>query len=84
MPEGKWVYLEFIEQSKSGKTEVHMVHSKQGNLMLGMIKWEGPWRGYAFFPFDNTLYEQRCLRDIAGFIETLNREHAKARKEAAP
>ncbi len=58
--------------SKSGKTRVWEVTDADGSYVLGTIKWYGHWRGYAFFPemHTETLYEQKCLREIADFIET--------------
>jgi len=74
MNEGKWVYFEFQEMSKSGKTERYTVRSKQGNLYIGEVRWNAPWRKYAFFPYNDTLYEQDCLRDIAKLLDELMQE----------
>lgn len=69
--EGKWVWFEFIEMSESGKTERYIVRAKQGNVMLGDIRWFAGWRKYAFFPYADRVFEQDCLRDIALFLEQL-------------
>lgn len=47
----------------------------QGAVPLGVVKWWGAWRKYAFFPNPDTLYEQDCLRDIAQIIVDLTNEH---------
>lgn len=65
--DGKWIYIDFLCKSKSGKTNIYQVMNK--GLHLGDIKWWSPWRKYAFFPEEGTLFEQDCLRDIAEFIE---------------
>jgi len=49
---------------------------------IGVVKWYGAWRKYAFFPFQQTLYEPTCLRDIADFIDH-QMELRKATRRAA-
>jgi len=70
--EGKWIYIDFLMESKSGKTNIYQVISNGVNL--GDIKWYAPWRSYAFYPAENTLYEQDCLRDIANFLGEIKNE----------
>lgn len=63
-------FIEFHDggRSPSGKTAVYFVNAKQGG-QLGMVKWFGRWRCYAFFPLGDTVFERVCLRDIAAFCE---------------
>jgi hypothetical protein len=68
--QGKWIYIDYLCPSKSGKTKIYQVMDEVGNH-LGDIKWYAPWRKYAFFPEIDTLYEQDCLRDIAKFLEEI-------------
>jgi len=53
----------------------------EGGRYLGHIQWFGRWRGYAFFPELQTIYEQKCLREIADFIEGQTKAH-RAKKAA--
>ncbi len=69
---GAWVYIDFLCNSKSGKTKIYQVISIYGSF-LGDIKWWCSWRKYAFFPAPDTLYEQDCLRDITKFLEELKK-----------
>lgn len=66
---GKWLEIRSNGQSTSGKTFVFGVYTKPAGEFLGVIRWYGAWRKYAFFPETQTLYEQDCLRDIAQFLE---------------
>ena len=68
MNQGKWVIFALAAE-QNPKTSVWNVLSKEGGETLGQVRWYGRWRKYAFFPRPNTLYENDCLRDIAGFIE---------------
>ena len=63
----KWI--DILIRRDTGKTFVWVVRAKQDDAELGEIRWFGRWRGYAFFPRAETLYEATCLRDIAEFIE---------------
>jgi hypothetical protein len=73
-------YITFAFLSSTGKTESWRVTANQGQQILGHVKWYGPWRGYAFFPEMGTLYEQKCLREIAHFCEVQTQEHRRMRK----
>jgi len=48
---------------------------------LGEVRWFGRWRCYAFYPFAGTIYERKCLRDIADFCEKETQRH-RERKTA--
>jgi hypothetical protein len=63
-------YLEFatIEEKK---TKIIGVWSKKNGDRLGLIKWFGRWRQYAFFPETETLFNVECLNDIQSYISEL-------------
>jgi hypothetical protein len=44
---------------------------------LGMVKWHGAWRCYSFFPESDTLYERKCLMEIAQFLTDLMEERKR-------
>lgn len=70
----KYIRMQKLHDSPSGKTQVFGVFTKAGISALGVIKWYAPWRAYAFFPNAGTLYEPVCLRDLATFCEQQTRE----------
>lgn len=75
-----WVYTEELSPLPEAKTRRWQVRASDGGWILGIIKWYGPWRKYAFFPETNTIYEEDCLRQIAQFVvneTTLHRERNK-------
>lgn len=71
MSEGKWV--QFAVAGQKPKTTIWNVVARADGLVLGQIGWFGRWRGYAFFPAPEMVFERTCLRDIADFIEEQNR-----------
>ena len=77
------LWCSFVEAglSESGKTRVWSVLS--GEIRLGRVAWYAPWRKYAFFPVHQTLYEQDCLRQLAGFCESMTRAHRATVKALA-
>ena len=64
-------YLEFSLIEKKPKTKVIGVWSKRSSDRLGIIKWYGPWRQYAFFPETGTIFNVECLNDIIIHIKEL-------------
>lgn len=64
-------YLEFSLIEKKPKTKVIGVCSRKGSNSLGIIKWYGPWRQYAFFPEGETIFNVGCLNDIITHIREL-------------
>lgn len=76
----KWIEFELFLDT--GKTVVIDVKSKKhDDVVLGHIKWYGPWRQYAFFPMPGTLYNQECLRDISTKISELMLERRQGLDE---
>jgi hypothetical protein len=41
---------------------------------LGEIRWYAPWRRYCFYPYVGTVFEEKCLRNIAEFCEQQTQE----------
>lgn len=64
-------YLEFALLGKKPKTQVIKVMSKLHGNRLGVIKWFGRWRQYAFFPENGTVFNVECLNDIQSYIKGL-------------
>lgn len=76
----KWIeFQECVPKTKDAKTKTWAVVTKStvekdrasfGGVPLGVVKWFGRWRQYAFFPEPTCVFEPTCLRDIANFIQT--------------
>lgn len=54
-------------------TEKWEVMNRSHGVAIGEIKWYGPWRQYAFFPYDGSTWNVDCLAYISEKIETLHR-----------
>lgn len=67
----KWIDILPIP-AIGAKTKRFRVQS--GSAQLGEIRFYSRWRKYAFFPYEGTLYEEDCLRDIAAFCELVTKE----------
>lgn len=70
-------YLEFSLIEEKVKTKVVGVWSRKSSNRLGLIKWYGAWRQYAFFPEDNTIFNVECLNDIQIHIKGMMDERRK-------
>jgi hypothetical protein len=65
----EWIRFDLAPPVAGRKTQQWFVVAIQPGEAIAEIKWYPGWRRYCFFPFDGTLYEQDCLRDIANFCE---------------
>lgn len=76
----------YAGRSDSGKTHRWEVVAKDGQVTLGAVSFFGRWRKYSFFPRNDTIFEQTCLRDIAQFCEDQTREQRRSQAgcKAAP
>jgi hypothetical protein len=69
-------YIQFLDAgySSSGKTKIWDVATKEDSEdLLGEVRWFGAWRCYSFHPYDKTVFEKSCLRDIGDFCEEQTR-----------
>lgn len=84
LPESRYLSFE-LDDHYDGKTELVEVVSKKHLRSLGEIKWYGPWRQYAFFPYNETVWNPGCMDDIKACIDVLKerRESGKREEERA-
>lgn len=68
-------YLRFYRyHPQSRKTPIFYIRPvKDDFTLLGAVKWYGPFRKYAFYPEDGTVYDTKCLEDIINFINELSK-----------
>lgn len=81
------LYIDFHEVSsllESRRTKQWWVLTKDCGDHLGVVRWWSPWRCYIFLPYADTIYEQRCLRDLAAFCDEQTQEQRKTWKKRAP
>lgn len=69
-------YLDFKEFESTGKTSKFYILNKKSDK-LGIVKWHAPWRRYCFFPYADTLWDNKCLDAVNSFIQVLmtDRKH---------
>jgi len=66
-----------ISLSETGKTKIWAVKNISGPIsyIIGEVKWNGPFRKYAFFPLKGTVYDANCLEVIADFLIERTYDH---------
>lgn len=64
-------YLEFSTIAELPKTKTIRILSKRHGNGLGLIKWFGRRRRYAFFPENETAFDAECLNDIISYMKEL-------------
>lgn len=63
-------YVDFIKTYSTGKTDYYAVQTKSHEA-IGVIKWYSRWRRYCFFPDEGTLYDSKCMKNIADFMQSI-------------
>jgi hypothetical protein len=74
----KGSYIWFVKGESPGKkTNIYQVQSRVGEsfIVIGFIKWHGPWRKYCYFPQPETIYDKGCMREIANFCDDETEKH---------
>ena len=64
--------------SEKRKTPIYEVYERNGSNRLGDIRWYPAWRGFCFFPNNNTVFDHGCLLKIVEWINELNKRYKEA------
>lgn len=64
----KYVRFTTLGESKSGKTKIWLVQNAKSGCPLGHIQWRGGWRAYVFHPANDTIFDTKCLSEIAAML----------------
>lgn len=64
-------YIHFEESCSAG---FWSCLSNKDNFELGRISWYPAWRQYEIHFDPNAVFNNSCMRDIADFLEQLNKE----------
>lgn len=73
-------YISIGQRERIGlKTKMFIVFDQAG-YAIAEIKWHAPWRKYCFFPYENTLWDNKCLNQIINFIN-VQMEKRKGEKD---
>jgi len=80
-PVKSYKHIEFFEgYRKPGmKTKVWVCMNKN-EVMLGVVRWYGPWRQYCFFPDKDTVFSKSCLDDIKDFVLVQQHTHKRLKE----
>lgn len=79
--EGKHILFKEHPQPKR-KTMVWVVVNRYEGSAIGYIGWFPKFRKFSFYPNAGTVYEEKCLRDIAEFCETETKKHTEKLRKA--
>ena len=84
MPKIKEPYISFEESKRPdlATSQWHVMTTDGNETCLGVIKWFGRWRTYAFFPNAETVFEPDCGNRIFSFIKDRMDERKEARRSA--
>lgn len=75
MKGNKYLRIQRVGSSSTGKTERWEVLSTSSGALLGCIAWYGRWRQYVFVPSPDTIFNPDCLDTISAFIRGATDNH---------
>ncbi len=73
MTDGTFIRFRAMEIPPGQITPRWYVETLEDDDYLGVVKWFGPWRKYGFFPAQDCVFEETCMREISQFIEEQTR-----------
>jgi hypothetical protein len=82
--EYQWIRIKEQEVKDKRVTKVFNVYAKDGDVLLGVIRWHGPWRKYCYFPEPKTVYEWVCMTDIGSFCKEETKYYNEKGKHGIP
>lgn len=74
-------YLDFCLMPRGDsakKTDTWEVRNKRTNDLLGEVRWYAPWRKYCFYVHQRSVFDDKCMQEIASFM---TRQMAKRRAQ---
>jgi len=73
-------YFDIIaEQFKPGrKTQDFVIVNRNAKIVIGTIKWYGPWRQYCFYPVSDTVWSAGCLEGVFEFLNEVKQTRRNA------
>ncbi len=67
------------------KLPIYVICQKDNEFIhMGIVKYYGPWRKYIWDTdgiFDNIIFDSKCLRAMADFVDYINKEYKEGRIE---
>lgn len=75
-------YIHIVQEPLRVGRKMHeyLVVNNCSEETLARIAWSGAWRQFVFVPSD-TEWSVGCLDDVRGFMDSLNKEHARQVQE---
>jgi len=77
----EYQYIVFVPAPPKPKTKVWRCLNKRSRNELGIIKWYGPWRRYAYEPTVQGVYTGECLDAIKDFLSQADHEQEQLRAQ---
>lgn len=68
-------YIYIIKETQvNRKTPILHICSKLSRDEIGIIKWYGAWRKFCFFPYPETIWDEKCLMALNNFLIQYNKD----------
>ena len=68
-------YIEFKIIERKPRTFVYSVRNVKHGEELGRVFWYGAWRQYVFESMQGAVWSCECLKKVADFLTSINKNH---------
>ena len=68
----KYFYVVYELPTNGKKTGTYYICNVGANNIIGEIKWWSGWRKFCYFPYEDTVWDSKCLNDITNLLESIN------------
>jgi hypothetical protein len=67
----KYIRFSKIQRPPNRTTDIVAVENIGSGERIGTIAWHSPFRKYAFFPVNETVFDADCLSDIEAVVRDM-------------
>ena len=76
-------YIRFQLGEEKKRTTMWYCRNRSSDDWLATIAWYGAWRQYCIIEFnDCAVFNSQCLKDIADFLDNLNKRHKEKKNDS--
>lgn len=75
---GNYFYIT-AEKLDEKKTITYYIVTKDSGQILAELKWYSPWRKHCFYPYDDTVWDNKCLLEVMNYLNDVNLNRYKDR-----
>jgi hypothetical protein len=74
-------HIVFMPKETPTQTKLWVVWNTLAGCPIGEVKWYTAWRHYCFFPYNGSVFSDRCMKRIWEFVKSQNESRDMERRK---